>query len=78
MPEKVYVNQLREVPQVAPTASVTLETNMDEQAQREKRGQQAIDAARKSRFEMTGEPSQAPRFDEAVEARKDRNATPKK
>jgi len=51
---------------------------MDEQAQREKRGQQAIDAACKSRFESTGEPAQAPGLDEAVEARKDCNATPKK
>jgi len=54
------------------------EVNMSEQDKREAQGQKCLDAARKSRFESTGEPAQAPGLDEAVEARKDCNATPKK
>jgi hypothetical protein len=51
---------------------------MSEQDKREAQGQKCLDAARKSRFESAGEPAQAPGLDEAVEARKDCCATPKK
>ena len=50
----------------------------DEQAQREKRGQQAIDAAREARFKLTGEPEKAPDLNDAEKARKDCNAASKK
>ena len=59
--------------------TIHIEVNMSEQdTKREAHGQKCLDAARKSRFESTGEPAQAPGLDEAVEARKDCYATPKK
>ncbi len=51
---------------------------MSEQDKREAHGQKCLDAARQARFESTGEPEVAPDLDDAVEARKDCNATPKK
>jgi len=50
----------------------------EQDTKREAHGQKCLDAARKSRFESTGEPAQAPGLDEALKARKDCNAAPKK
>jgi len=59
--------------------TIHIEVNMSEQdTKREAHGQKCLDAARKSRFESTGEPAQTPGLDEAEEARKDCYATPKK
>ena len=50
----------------------------EQDTKREAKGQACLDAARKSRFESTGEPAQTPGLDEVEEARKDCYATPKK
>ncbi len=43
----------------------------EQDTKREAHGQKCLDAARKSRFESTGEPSESPDLDDAERERKD-------